>query len=161
MDIITELDSLAPDEQKLLANVPVWLTLLAAYAQDGKISPNEKAESIKLAHLRTFTSAPELNSYYKMVDDGFESKLRALDETLPKEEAERQKFLEEKVRAGHQLLKKLDPDFAYELEKSLESFYHHIFNADRSFFQYFALPIISGKLQQEWGKYDFGKEQKK
>ncbi len=158
IEIKKAFQNLSDTELGELLDTPVWLSLLAAYTGDGKVSRDERADAVKLAHLRTFTSPKSLREFYARVDDRFENRFDKLNARLPEKQKDRIIFLEAQVKHCHKLLeKKVDQDLAIEIEESLESFYNHVFKADTSFFQYFALPIISSRLDKS-GEYDFDKE---
>lgn len=161
MDIKAAFSDLSTEEFNKITDSPVWISLQAGYAHDGIVSKNEKAHAVKLAHLRTFTSPRSLREYYKIVDEKFEKTFEELNKTLPTDPHEREKFIHNKVKEAHALLIKLDKDVAIDLEKSLESFYQHVFRADKSFFQYFALPIISNELDKASGHYHMDEEDDK
>jgi hypothetical protein len=159
IEIIKAFDGLSDEEYTQILDIPVWLALMASYAGDGKVSKHEKAEAIKLAHLRTFTSSNTLHEYYKKVDARFEERFETLLKRIPDKEDDRLAYLEAQVKRAHAMLKNLDKDTASLLEESLVSFYEHVFNADKSFFQYFALPVISNRLDNFSGHYDFNEEE--
>lgn len=92
-----------------------------------------------------------------MVDERFATRFDLLQKRVPKKHEDSVIFIEAQVKRGHALLTKVDPDLAIDIEDSLESFYKHVFNADKSFFQYFALPIFSGRLDKH-SKYNFDEE---
>lgn len=157
IEIKKAFQKLTEDELNQLLDTPVWMALLAAYVGDGKVSEDERAEAVKLAHLRTFTSPKSLREFYTLVDERFAARFDLLQKRVPKKHEDSVVFIEAQVKRGHALLLKVDPDLAIDIEESLESFYKHVFNADKSFFQYFALPIFSGKLDKH-GKYDFDED---
>jgi len=149
---------ISKEEFTQLIDVPVWLSLFAAYSQDGQVSEYEKAEAVKLAHLRTFTAPKSLRKFYEKVDEHFEERFSTLDKRLPGSDADRKVYLQAQIKNGHAILHKLDSDITESLEESLESFYEHVFRADQSFFQYFALPVISNRLDKKSGHFKFHKE---
>lgn len=149
---------LSEEELNQLLDTPVWMALLAAYAGDGKISEDERASAVKLANLRTFTSAKSLREFYTQVDERFEERFDLFVKRVPKEHEDKIIYIEAQVKKGHAVLAKVDPEVAADIEDSLESFYKHVFHADRSFFQYFALPIFSGKLDRRSGRYRFDED---
>jgi hypothetical protein len=161
IEITKAFDGLSEEEYTQILDIPVWLSLMAAFAGDGKVSKSEKSEAVKLAHLRTFTSPHSLHEYYKKVDARFDERFETLIKRVPEKEENRLAYLEAQVKRAHAMLKNLDKDIASTLEESLESFYEHVFNADKSFFQYFALPIISNRLDNFSGHYDFSDEEDK
>jgi hypothetical protein len=59
------------------------------------------------------------------------------------------------IRRAEAILRKLDDDVATGIKKSLSSYYKHVFNADKSIFQYFAFPVISNRLEKQSGKFEF------
>lgn len=159
IEIKKAFESLSDIEFNQLLDAPIWLSLLAAYNTDGKVSRDERAESVKLAHLRTFTSPQNLREFYKKVDERFEERFDRLDSRLPEDPDDRIVFIEAQIKHCHKLLEtKVDPDLASEVENSLESFYNHVFKADISFFQYFAFPIITGRMTKKNGRFEFDKE---
>jgi len=149
---------ISKNEFNQLIDIPVWLSLFAAYSQDGEVSEYEKAEAVKLAHLRTFTAPKSLRKFYEKVDEHFEERFNTLHRRLPESDEDRKLYLEAQIKNGHAILHKLDSDITESLEESLESFYEHVFKADQSFFQYFALPIISSRLEKKSGHFKFHKE---
>ncbi len=151
--------NLNEEDFKFLLDTPIWLSLMAAYTADGKVSKHEKAEAVKLAHLRTFTAAKSLREYYAKVEDHFAERFDKLDSRLPKDEHDRDLYLRTQLKRLPEVLKKLDSDIMQSMEESLESFYEHIFKADVSFFQYFALPIISNRLDKS-SKFDIDEDLK-
>ncbi len=137
-----------------LVDTPVWLALLAALSNDGEIQPSEKAEAVKLAHLRTFTSSKTLQEFYKKVDEVFASRFDRLHDRLPAGEHDKELYIEAMIKQTHSILLKLDVDVAEAIEGSFSSFYDHIFKSEKSFFQYFALPLISNRLDKQSGHYE-------
>jgi hypothetical protein len=154
IEIKKAFQGITEDELNHLLDAPVWLSLLAALANDGVIEPAEKAEAIKLAHLRSFTSPKSLREFYEQVDARFEKRFDAFVARLPEGKEDREVYIEAQIKVMHAILPKLDEDIASSLEESLESFYKRIFNSEKSFFQYFALPVFSSRLDKNSGNYD-------
>ena len=158
IEIKKAFSKLTEEELNQLLDTPIWMALLAAYAGDGKVSEDERASAVKLANLRTFTSPKSLREFYTQVDERFEERFDLFVKRVPKGEDDKIIYIEAQVKRGHAILDKVDPEIAADIEESLESFYRHVFNADKSFFQYFALPIYSGKLDRYSGKYRFDED---
>ncbi len=158
IEIKKAFQKLTDQEFTQLIDTPIWMSLLAAYAGDGKVSEDERAEAVRLAHLRTFTSPKSLRGFYEKVDEKFAERFDILDKRVPDVKKDKIVYIEAQVKKSHALLEKIDEDLAADLEESLESFYKHVFNADKSFFQYFALPIFSSRLDRNSGNYDFDEE---
>jgi len=158
IEIKKAFQELSPEEFSQLLDAPVWISLMAAYAGDGMVGEDEKADAIKLAHLRRFTSPKSLRSFYELVDTQFAQRFNILDLRLPSSPDDKEIYLRRQLNRVHDIMKKLDPDVAIDLEESLESFYEHVFQSHKSFFQYFALPIISNRLDKKSGHYHFKKD---
>ncbi len=158
IEIKKAFQNITADQFHELLDVPVWLALLAAYEVDGKISENEKADAVKLAHMRTYTAPKSLQEFYRLVDGRFAQRFEHLDHRLPKDVENKKVYIRAQIHHANALLDKLDPDIASGLQKSLASFYKHVFNSDKSFFQYFALPVVSNKLDKYAGNIDLGKK---
>jgi len=62
--MIPQFEKLTPREQELLVKAPVLLSVLASCSEHG-INQKQKADAIKLAHIKTFTALPELQSYFR------------------------------------------------------------------------------------------------
>lgn len=154
IEIKKAFQGITDDELNHLLDAPVWLSLLAAHANDGVISSSDKADAVKLAHLRSFTSPKSLHDFYEQVDAQFEKRFDTFLARLPEGEKDREVYIEAQIKISHGILAKLDEDISSSLEESLESFYKHVFKSDKSFFQYFALPIISNRLDKQSGNYD-------
>ena len=68
----TEIDKLSQEEKDILLRAPAVVAILAAISDDGEVSKHEKAESIKLSHLRTYTSEEMLHNFYSEAEKKFE-----------------------------------------------------------------------------------------
>lgn len=144
---------LTPDELNQLLDTPIWMALLAAYTGDGKVSEGERASAVRLASLRTFTSPKSIREYWEKVDERFEERFDLFMKRVPENHDDKIIYIEAQVKKGHAVLDKVDPEITIDIEDSLASFYRHVFNADKTFFQYFALPIFSEKLDKYSGRY--------
>lgn len=137
---------LSDEEYRQALDLPIWISLLAAFAHDGNISENERAEAIRIAHMRSFTAPDDIREYALQVYRNFDARFEQLVQTLPDDQEKRISYIKNKVRAIYDLIPKLDSSVAEDLIETLESFYKHVFVSDRSFLQYFALPIYSKGL---------------
>jgi hypothetical protein len=144
-----EIDKLNPDDREILLRAPAVVAILAALSADGEVSKNEKAESIKLAHLRTYTSDPILHNYYKEVDKNFESYFDEIMAMLPEGEQEKEDFLEAKLVELRAVLPKMNDIYAISLTSSLRTFAKHVFKTNSSFLEYFILPVFMNKIEKE------------
>lgn len=146
----TEIAKLNPTDKEILLRAPAIVALLAAVSDDGVVSESEKSESIKLAHLRTYTSKPILHNYYKEVDEVFEKFLTEEYRALPEEWKAKEKHLETRLLDLNAVLPKLDKVYAEELVLSLKSFAKHVFKSNSNFLQSFLLPIFTSKLNDKF-----------
>jgi hypothetical protein len=146
---------LAPEELEHMYDMPVWLALLAAYRSDGKLSNDERNVALKLTHMRSYSAPKSLQGYYKRVDERFAERFEQLRRRLPDSHANKMSYILAQIRRAEKIIAGLDPDISSGLKQSLSSFYKHVFNADKSFFQYFAFPVISNRLDQHSGKFEF------
>lgn len=143
-------ESLTEQEFNNLLDAPVWTALLAAYSTDGRVTDSEREDAFKLAGLRTYTAPKSIRPLYVKVSERFPRRFKVLDERLPDRTEDKIIYIRAQVKAAHRLLRKLDEDVAALLEESFASFYRHVFNADKSFFHIFAVPVISGYLEKKY-----------
>jgi len=142
----TELSKLDQIDRDILLRAPAVVALLAAVSDDGEVSESEIAASVKLAHLRTYTSKPILHNYYSKVDEVFEQHFNDILAQLPEEWKEKERFLENRLLNLDPVLLKLDSIYAEELITSLKSFAKHVFKSNSNFLQSFLLPIFTMKM---------------
>lgn len=141
-----EIDKLDQIDRDILLRAPAVVALLAAVSDDGEVSPDERAASVKLAHLRTYTSKPILHNYYKEVDKVFETHFENILAQLPEGWKEKEAFLENRLLNLDPVLMKLDSVYSEELIMSLKSFAKHVFKSNSHFLQNFLLPIFTSKM---------------
>lgn len=141
-----EIDKLDPIDRGIILRAPAVVALLAAVSDDGIVSEDEKADAIRLAHLRTYTSKPILHNYYKEVDKCFKDDFDLILSQLPEEWKEKEQFLENRLTNLDPVLQKLDTVYAEELITSLKSFAKHVFKSNSNLLQNFLLPIFTVKM---------------
>lgn len=144
-------EPLSEQEFNKILDAPVWTALLAAYTTDGHVTDSEREDAFKLAKLRTFTAPKSIRELYKKISERFPRRFKVLDERLPANTEDKVLYIRAQVREAHKLIFKLDEDVAALLQESFSSFYTHVFNADKSFFHYFAVPVVSGYLEKKYG----------
>jgi len=140
--MITQFEKLANEERDLLYKAPVLVSVLASSSfNKTEINPSQKADAIKLAHLKTFTAKPLLLNYYAEVEKGFKAAFEtAIQKYFPFDEAKRSE-LKKELENIHIIIKKLDKEYADVLSKSLENYTKHVKAASHSVFQDFIFPI--------------------
>lgn len=145
----TGIENLRDHERKLILEAPAVVSALSALSVDGTIDAKEKAEAIKLSHLRTFTSPEILTEYYKEVEINFESNLNFIINNLPADTESKKEYLRSELRKLTPILGKMEKEFALTLIDSLKSFARHVFKANSHFLEYFILPIFMNEIEKE------------
>ncbi len=145
----TEIEKLSEEDRIILLKAPAIVALLAAVSDDGEVSKSEKAESIKLAHVRTYSSPEILRNYYLKAEGYFVEAFEEELAKLPEGQEAKEKYLEDKLTDLNKVLPKLNEVYAKELVTSLKSFSKHIFESNSSVLEYFLLPIFMNKIEKE------------
>ncbi|MAY83706.1 MAG: hypothetical protein CMP59_06180 [Flavobacteriales bacterium] len=145
----TEIEKLTQEDRDILLRAPAVVAILAAISDDGEVSKHEKAESIKLSHLRTYTSEELLHNFYKESEMVFESNFDDIMSKLPTEWEDKEEYLEAELTELNKVLPKLNEVYAKSLVNSLKSFARHVFKSNSHFLDYFVLPVFMNKVEKE------------
>lgn len=138
--MIPQFEKLTRREQELLIKAPVLLSVLASCSERG-INQKQKADAIKLAHIKTFTAVPELQPYFKEVESNFKEYFEeAAGQYYPFDEHQRH-LLKMEIRKIQEIITRLNPRFASALNKSLERYVIHVKRATYSIFRDFIFPL--------------------
>ena len=78
--MITHLEKLTEAEQELLLKAPVLMSVLAS-CSGGEVNKQQKADAIKLSHIKTFTAIPILRPYYREVEKNFQEDFESVAKT--------------------------------------------------------------------------------
>ena len=144
--MIPQLAKLSLQEQELVMKAPVLLSVLAS-CSDHVINKTQKADAIKLAHIKTFTAVPELQPYFKEVEKNFKEQFEQVaDEYYPYDE-EHRNLLKLEVMKMQKIISKLSPSYGLALNKSLERYTIHVKRATYSIFQDFIFPLAMLELR--------------
>lgn len=138
--MIKQFEKLTKEEQELLYKAPVLVSVLASctFKQVNKI---QKADAIKLAHLKTFTAVPLLIPYYIEVDKKFTQLFDvAIKKYFPFDDAKRHAFIKEMDRVNL-VIEKLDINYAQTLHKSFKKYATHVKRSIHSVFEDFIFPM--------------------
>jgi hypothetical protein len=138
--MIPEFKKLTQQEQSLLINAPVIVSILAG-STTGEISEWKKADAIKLAHLKTFSAHPLLIQYYKEVEKTFEQNFEYLVRVCSPVDDYSRKLLEIKAEKINEILEKLEPEFATTLRTSLLAYASHVKKAYKGLVFNFLFPF--------------------
>jgi hypothetical protein len=139
--MITELEKLSETEYELLLKAPVLMSVLAS-CTDGEVNKKQKADAIKLSHIKTFTAMPELRPYYKEVEKNFQGDFETVADTYYPFDDKKRNALKKEIEKVLHILKKLDPEYAEMLGRSLERYAGHVKRATHSVFHDFVFPMI-------------------
>jgi hypothetical protein len=144
--MIPQFEKLTLREQELLIKAPVLLSVLASCSERG-INQKQKADAIKLAHIKTFTAVPELQPYFKEVERNFKEYFEeAAEQYYPFDEGHRQ-LLKMEIKKVQEIITRLNPAYAAALNKSLERYVIHVKRATYSVFRDFIFPLAMPDLK--------------
>lgn len=133
-------NGLTKDETESLLKAPVLISVFVA-SRDHEISKKEKAEAVKLTHLKTFTADPHLQSYYKEVEKNFsalfEDAVRKYD---PFDDAKRDALMGE-INTVNTIIAKLGKEYATIFQRSFSNYVEHVKKADRVILENFVFPF--------------------
>lgn len=142
---------LSAEEKKLMINAPLYVSVLIAGA-DGNIKNEEKARTVELVHIKSFSEHHGINEFYKELDHDVAEELRNLIASLPENTEERQTLLSDLLAGLNHIFPKLDHVFVSHYYKSLREFAHYIATAEGGFWgmgaiskeeeKYLKLPMI-------------------
>ena len=144
--MIPQFEKLNTAEKELLIKAPVLLSVLASCSGNA-INKTQKADAIKLAHIKTFTAIPELQPYFKEAEVNFKELFeKTADRFYPFDEQKRI-LLKQEIARVQATIKKLEPRFAMALSKSLERYTIHVKRATHSIFRDFIFPLAMPDLR--------------
>ncbi len=135
-----ELENLDPDEKSKLLKLPVYVSLLAANA-DGKMDEEEKKETMRLSHVKTFSPKKQLAEFYKEAEKVFAPNLEQIEKSLPKERKERGEVIKNELSALEPIMNKLDKNYAAALQESIKSYTMHVSKAHNTVIESFLIPF--------------------
>ena len=137
--------SLTAEEKETLFNMPVYVTLLIAGADD-KIDNTEIARAIELAELNKKFSRPDLHDYYRVASADFSDKItEALDE-LPSDHEKRAHILVRQLEKLNDILPKLDKEFAIDFYASAKDLAKKIAESSGGILGYMTIGYEESKL---------------
>lgn len=155
LEIKSAFDHLSEEELNHLMDMPAWLALLAAYRSGGKLTDEQRHVARKLIRMRRYTAPKSLQELYRKIDERFATRFAQFEKRLPENIDYKMTYILAQIRRAERILKLLDKDVASGIKTSLSSFYKRVFNADKSLFQYFAIPVVSNRLDKHSGKFEF------
>jgi hypothetical protein len=140
--MIRQFENLSQEEISLLYKAPVLVSVLASGSPNQKdISKSQKADAIKLSHLKSFTAVPVLRPFYEEVEKNFEREFEAaIKKYFPFDDTKLAELRKELDRVSL-IIKKLDKKYGDALSLSFERYTKHVKKAAHSIFQDFIFPM--------------------
>jgi hypothetical protein len=138
--MIAQFEKLAPQEQELLIQAPVLLSVLASCSEHA-INKAQKSDAIKLAHIKTFTAIAELQPYFKEVEKNFKEHFEQIAEQYHPFDNIHRNLIKLEIQNIQKIISKLNPSYGKALSKSLERYTVHVKRATYSIFQDFIFPL--------------------
>src|SRR5580693_1541976 len=144
--MIPQFEKLNMYEKELLIKAPVLFSVLASCSEHS-INKMQKADAIKLAHIKTFTATPELQPYFKEAEKNFKEHFEEIAEQYYPFDEQRRNLLKKEIAKVQETIKKLEPRYALALTKSLERYAVHVKRATHSIFRDFIFPLAMPDLK--------------
>lgn len=138
--MIIQFEKLTAQEQELLFKAPVLVSVLASCSFN-EVNKTQKADAIKLAHLKTFTAMPLLLPYYNEVEKRFKELFEAAIKEYAPFDENKINALKNEMDKVNLVTKKLDTEYAQALHKSLEKYANHVKRSTHSVFVDFLIPL--------------------
>ena len=144
--MIPQFEKFNPRERELLLHAPVLLSVLASCSPNS-INQKQKADAVKLAHIKTFTAIPELQPYYKEAEKDFVSHFeKTADRYFPFDELHLN-MLKSEIKNVREIIAKLNHAYGEALTKSLERYAIHVKRSTYSIFRDFIFPLAMMDLK--------------
>ena len=138
--MIKQFEKLTEEERQLLYKAPVLLSVLTS-CTNSKLDKVQKADAIKLAHLKTFTALPLLLPYYAEVEKGFKERFECAEKKYFPFNDNKRNEIKKQLHRINFIISKLDKDYAFTLHTGLDKFAKHVKKARHSIFQDFIFPL--------------------
>jgi hypothetical protein len=144
--MIPQFEKLSQREQDLLIKAPAYLSVLASCSENA-INKVQKADAIKLAHIKTFTAIPELQPYFREAEKNFKEHFEEIAARYFPFDELRRNLLKMEIKNIENIIAKLGPNYAKALNKSLERYAIHVKRATYSVFRDFIFPLAMPDLR--------------
>jgi pyruvate/2-oxoacid:ferredoxin oxidoreductase beta subunit len=144
--MIPQFENLNQQEQELLVKAPVLISVLAS-CSDHTINKMQKADAIKLAHIKTFTAIPELQPYFKEAEKNFKENFEEIAKQFYPFDEKHRNLLKMEIKKVQEIIGKLNPIFARYLTRSLERYAGHVKRATHTVFRDFIFPLAMFDLK--------------
>ena len=132
--------SLSSHEQELLHKFPAYISILAANI-DGYFDEAEELSAVEFSQIKTYSSDPLLIEFFQDVDKNFKRNIDQLNKALPLGKVNRDRVIKKKLLELGNIVRKLGPDYAAVMHKSMQSFKDHVSRAHHNVLIDFIFPI--------------------
>jgi hypothetical protein len=139
-NMIDQFETLILEERELLLRTPVLLSVFTA-CSDKQINRAQKADAIKLSHLKPFTADPSLIPFYKEVEKNFEQDFELISKQYSPFDEESRRRVKSEIKRAQLILGKLNRDYASKLLRSFEKYERHVRRAAHSVVEDFVFPV--------------------
>ena len=140
-----DLSLLSAEEIILLKDAHAYITVLIAGA-DGNIDADELSWADKIAQIRTFAGDERLKDFHEAVNQELHEKIQQLIAELPKETADRNQIISDKLSQLNPVLATLHPSIGAILYKGYVSFAERIAKASGGILSFFTI----GPEEKKW-----------
>ena len=147
--MIPQFEKLTEEEIEFLLKAPVLVSVLAA-SINHKISKIVKADAIKLAHLKTFTTVPLLRPYYKEVEKNFNKYFEIIEKNYAPFDEEKIDALKKELHNLYAVISKLDKEYAETLRWSLAKYTDHVKKSEHVFVENFIFPFLTHRFTEDY-----------
>ncbi|MFL5788992.1 MAG: hypothetical protein ACJ748_13115 [Flavisolibacter sp.] len=138
--MIKQLEKLTIGEHVLLYKAAVFVSVLASCSFNS-INEKQKADAIKLTHLKKYAALLLLTLYYIEVEEKFQKMFGdIIAEYSPFDEKNRNE-LKEEIKKLNFIINKLDIKYGKRLHTSLEKYAKHVKRANNNIFHDFVFPM--------------------
>lgn len=138
--MIKQFENLSHEEREFLFNAPVLISVLASSSSNG-INKTQKADAIKLSHIKTFTAAPILIPYYTELSRTFEQKFEETQKRFFPFDTAKRNELKCEIEKVNAIVAKLDTQYSLALLRSFKKYERHVKSAAHNVFQDFIFPL--------------------
>jgi len=138
--MIKQLESLSAQEAHVLLKAPALISVYAACSYR-EVNPAQKADAIRLSHLKTFTANPMLISFYTEVEKHFKEQFEEAVEEYKPFDKQKMEMLKREIDRIKSVVKKLNAEYAKILLKSFEKYERHVRRAAHNVVEDFIFPI--------------------
>lgn len=139
--MISQFEKLTTREQELLLKAPVLMSVLASCFK-GEVNKKQKADAIKLAHIKTFSAIPLLRPYYQEAEKNFREDFESIAQAYYPFDEEKRNELKKEIENVKHILEKIGPSYAGPLNRSLERYAEHVKKSAQGIFQDFVFPMV-------------------